>query len=153
MDERRFAAWRTFLAAHGAVLRKLEQELADETGLSLGWYEVLLHLQRAPERRLRMHELAERVLLTPSGLTRMVDRMVEAGLVRREQCPSDRRVSYAALTDRGRRRLQKTSPVHVRGVEEHFADHLTDREAEVLQRALGKVLADLRPDLAERIAQ
>jgi DNA-binding MarR family transcriptional regulator len=100
-----------------------------------------------------MHELADRILLTPSGLTRVVDRMVDAGLVRREQCRTDRRVYYATLTDRGHKRLQKTSPVHLRGVEEHFTSHLTDREAEVLRKALGKVLADIRPDLAERIAQ
>lgn len=153
MDENRLAAWRMFLTAHGAVVRALEQELADETGLPLGWYEVLLHLRRAPDRRLRMHELADRILLTPSGLTRVVDRMADAGLVRREQCASDRRVYYATLTERGRKRLRATTPVHLRGIDEHFACHLTDREAEVLQKALGKVLADVRPDLAERLAQ
>lgn len=149
MDERHREAWRTFLMAHGAVVRKLEHELAEETGLPLGWYEVLLHLSWAPDRRLRMQELAGSILLTPSGLTRVVDRMEAEGLVRREPCPHDRRVSYATLTEQGRNRLRKASPVHLRGVEEHFARHLTDREADVLCKALGKVLGG-RPTTQQR---
>ena len=131
-----------FLMAHGAVVKKLEHELVEETGLPLGWYEVLLHLSWAPERRLRMQELAGRILLTPSGLTRVVDRMEAEGLVQREPCPTDRRALYATLTQPGLKRLRDASPVHLRGVEEHFARHLTDREADVLRKALGKVLAD-----------
>lgn len=140
MDETRLDAWRAFLMAHSAVVRRLEQELLEDTGLPLGWYEVLLHLSRAPEQRLRMHDLADRILLTPSGLTRLVDRMETDGLVRRAPCPSDRRVSYATLTAQGLGRLRKASPVHLRGVEEHFARHLTDREAVVLKKALGRIL-------------
>lgn len=139
------ATWATFLRAHRAVVRQLEHELAEEAGLPLAWYEVLLHLRNAPDRRLRMQDLADRAVLTPSGLTRLVDRMEAEGLVRREPCPSDRRVSYATLTAHGRNRLRKAAPVHLRGVEEHFGRHLTEHEEKVLQRALGKVLGELRP--------
>jgi DNA-binding MarR family transcriptional regulator len=139
MAEDRLAVWETFLMAHGAVLRTLAQELEAETGLPLGWYEVLLHLRRAEGRRLRMQELAANVLLTPSGLTRVVDRMEAEGLVRRDACPGDRRGSYAVLTKDGASRLRRASPIHLRGVEEHFSRHLTDREATVLRTALAKV--------------
>jgi DNA-binding MarR family transcriptional regulator len=144
MEPKRLEAWQAFMAAHRAVVKELAHELEAETGLPLAWYEVLLYLQRAPDQRLRMQELADSVVLTPSGLTRLVDHMEAAGLVRREACPTDRRGSYAVLAKKGYKRLSDTAPVHLRGVEEHFASHLTDHEAAVLSKALGKVLAALR---------
>lgn len=138
-DERRLDAWRAFLTAHQAVLRQLEQELRDERDLPLAWYEVLLHLSRAPEGRLRMHELADSILLTPSGLTRLADRMEQAGLIERVTCPTDRRGVWAAITKQGRRRLREAAPVHLRGIDEHFAQHLTDDEVDVLVHAFAKL--------------
>jgi DNA-binding MarR family transcriptional regulator len=93
-----------------------------------------------------MGDLARRALLTPSGLTRLVDRMETAGLVERKACGSDRRGSWATLTTAGRKKLKESSPVHVRGVEQYFARHLTKEEAKALTRSLNKMLADVRGD-------
>jgi DNA-binding MarR family transcriptional regulator len=132
-------AWRSFLEAHAAVVDVLERELRAEEDLPLSWYDVLVQLSEAASRSLRMQELAERVLLSKSGLTRLVDRMEHAGLVERAACEQDRRGTYARLTDAGLQRLQATTPTHVRGVREHFAQHLEDHEADLLANALGRV--------------
>jgi DNA-binding MarR family transcriptional regulator len=151
LDERRMAAWRALLASHAALVGRLGEELQEEKGLPLPWYEVLLWLNQAPEGRLRMGELAESLLLTPSGVTRLVDRMESEGLVRREQCPSDRRGWNAVITQAGRSRLRSAAPVHLRGVQRHFGRHLTDQEADLLADVLGRVLSDVCPDSAARL--
>jgi DNA-binding MarR family transcriptional regulator len=150
-DDRRIGAWRALLATHAALVDRLGEELQDERDLPLPWYEVLLFLNRAPEGRLRMGELAGSLILTPSGATRLVDRMEDEGLVERQRCPSDRRGWLAVITPAGRARLKAASPVHLRGVEEHFGRHLSDEDADLLASILGRVLIDLRPDTAERI--
>jgi DNA-binding MarR family transcriptional regulator len=118
------------------VTEVLARELKDDEGLPLAWYDVLVQLQEAPGRQLRMQELAAAVLLSKSGLTRLVDRMEREGLVRRAACPDDRRGVLCELTDEGYDTLRRTSRTHLRGIEEHFASHLDDHEAEVLARAL-----------------
>ena len=153
LDDRRLNAWRALLASHAALVDRLSEELQEEKDLPLPWYEVLLFLARAPDGRLRMGELAGSLLLTPSGVTRLVDRMEADGLVQRQQCPSDRRGWNAVITPAGRARLRSASPVHLRGVERHFGRHLTDEEAELLADVLGRVLGELRPDTAERIRE
>lgn len=151
LDDRRLAAWRALLASHAALVGRLGEELQDEKGLPLPWYEVLLWLGQAPEGRMRMGELADSLLLTPSGVTRLIDRMETDGLVQRQQCPSDRRGWNAVITPAGRARLRSAAPVHLRGVEEHFGRHLTDEEADVLANVLGRVLGDVCPDMATRL--
>ncbi len=152
-DPERLAAWRLLLETHAAVVDRLGAELEAECGLPLAWYDVLLQLSGAPQGRLRMRDLADAVLLSRSGLTRLVDRMVAAGLVCREAHPSDGRGANAVLTPAGRAALRRAAPVHLRGIEAHFARHLTDAEAGVLRTALDRVLtAELgagrtRPDL------
>ena len=143
-DDSRLAAWRSLLEAHAALTELLERELVGERGLPLSRYEVLLRLVEAPGGRLRMQELASSVLLSKSGLSRLVDRMEVAGLVRRERCPSDRRGAFAVLTDQGRSALRRAAPVHLRGIHEHFARHLDDEEARTLAAALGRVSAAAR---------
>jgi DNA-binding MarR family transcriptional regulator len=138
-------AWRSFLRAHARVTRVLDAELSAECDLPLGSYEVLLHLAEAPGRSLRMTDLADRVLLSRSGLTRLVDRMERDGLLRRESCPSDARGTNAVLTGAGIERLRAAAPVHLRGVREHVIDVLTPGEVEVLARALGRVAGPLDP--------
>lgn len=137
----RIEAWHLFLQAGSRVLEALEDELRDERGLSLSFYEVLLRLYHAPDGRMRMQQLAGEVLLSKSGLTRLVDRMVEEGLVERASCPTDRRGVEAIITDAGRARLREAAPVHLRGIREHFTGHLTESESRALTRALGKVVA------------
>jgi DNA-binding MarR family transcriptional regulator len=137
----RMAAWVTLLQAHAAVVAALGEKLEKERGLPLSWHEVLVHLAAAPEGKLRMQDLARSVLLSKSGVTRLVDRMEEAGLVERAACASDRRVIYTAITDRGRSDLNGALPVFVEGFDEHFARFLSDGDAKALRSSLRKVLA------------
>ena len=141
LDDPRLAAWRGLLNAHAAVVALIERDLARAEGalLPLTWYDVLLALVEAPERRLRLHELARRVVLSRSGLTRLVDRLEAAGLLRREPDPTDGRGAYAVLTDEGRAALRRTWPAYAAGIVEHFARHLTEDEARVIAAALGRV--------------
>ena len=135
-DDPRIGAWRAFLRAHAHVVRRLERELAEEQGLALTDYDVLVQLAGADQRRLRMSELADRLLLSRSGATRLVDRLVADGLVERVTCDDDRRGQWAALTDGGRRRLRDAAPTHLRGVSEHFLDRLSADELASLERML-----------------
>lgn len=144
LDEARSVAWRKFITAHAAVIERIERDLAKEEVLPLGWYDVLLALAEAPERRLRMHELARAVVLSRSGLTRMVDRLERAGLLCRESCPTDRRGSFAVLTDEGLAALHRAWPVYARGISEHFGRHLRDEEVRALTGTLDRILAAAR---------
>ncbi len=134
------AAWRAFLEAHALTVETLTRELRDAEDLPLTWYDVLVQLHEAPEGRLRMQELADAVLLSKSGVTRLVDRMEQAGLVARARCTDDRRGTFAALTPAGRQRLRETAPTHLRGVAEHFAALFDDEEAELLERLLLRII-------------
>ena len=136
----RLAAWTTFLRAHSRVVRELERELLAEQELALTDYDVLVQLSAAPDRRLRMSELADRLLLSRSGVTRLVDRLVADGLVERVTCESDRRGQWAALTDAGYDRLRRASPTHLRGVATHFLDRLSADDLRSLERMLAGVL-------------
>ncbi|MFN8557890.1 MAG: MarR family transcriptional regulator [Dehalococcoidia bacterium] len=153
-DAARLAAWRAFLTAHAALTEALEAELRAERDLSLPWYDVLVQLSEAPAGAMRMQDLARSTLLSKSGLTRLVDRMEQAGLVERRPCPDDQRGRLAVLTTAGRAALRRAAPVHLRGVEEHFARHLTDAEVALLHAALGNVLAALgRPAMPNEPAE
>lgn len=138
----RISVWRMFLRAHSDTVRRLERDLAAETGLPLGSYDVLLQLAEAPKRRLRMAELADRVLLSRSGLTRLVDRLQADGLVVREPFPGDARGTYTVLTAAGLDRLRRAAPVHLGGVQEYWLSHFTDDELHDLQRLLGRLDGD-----------
>jgi DNA-binding MarR family transcriptional regulator len=139
----RMKVWASFLQAHAALVDALEAELQDRRDLPLSWYDVLITLAQAEGGELRMQDLARRVLLSKSGLTRLFDRMEQAGLVERRECESDRRGTYAAMTAEGRRVLRRAMPVHGKGVEEHFLSHLTAAEAAAMQSAFGKILQAL----------
>jgi DNA-binding MarR family transcriptional regulator len=138
-------AWRTFLRAHATVTRRLEAELVAEHELPLASYDVLVQLSEAPSRALRMTELAERVLLSRSGLTRLVDRLERDGLVSRQACPNDARGTLAVLTDAGLERLRKAWPTHLRGVSEHVTSKLSPSELATLEQLLGRLLAGDAP--------
>lgn len=137
----RLAVWRAFLETHAAVVDVLEHELRTERDLPLTWYDVLVQLSEAQDHQLRMQDLAQAVLLSKSGLTRLVDRMERAGLVIREPCERDRRGTFARLTDAGLERLRACAPVHLRGVAQHFTSHLTDDEVATLAAAFDRILA------------
>jgi DNA-binding MarR family transcriptional regulator len=114
-----------------------------ETGLPLNWYEVLLYLFEADDQRLRMHELANSLLLSRSAATRFVDRMEQAGLVERVQCPSDRRGTFVSMTRRGMDAFHEAAPFHLRGIERHFAAHVSESDAEWLRQIMGRLGAGL----------
>ncbi len=129
---KQMTAWRSFLEAHAALSRALEEELQDAHELPLAWYDVLLQLSEALGGSLRMQQLADSVLLSKSGLTRLFDRMEAAGYVRRKPCDDDRRGTLAVMTPSGRAALKRAAPVHLSGIERHFARYLSDGEAQVL---------------------
>ena len=134
------AAWAALLRTHAAVVPKLERRLA-ETGLPLSWYDVLLVLNAAPGRRLRMSELGGRAVLSRERVSRVVTELERAGLVRREANPEDGRSSFATVTPEGRTRLRQVAPVYLSGIQEHFLAHLGAGEVRALVRALGRVVA------------
>jgi DNA-binding MarR family transcriptional regulator len=136
-------AWRTFLTAHATVIRRLEAELEEHESLALSDFDVLVQLNAAGGT-LRMRDLAESVLLSRSGLTRRVDRLEAAGYVSRLACETDRRGSFAKLTDAGRERLQHALPIHVRGIEEHFLAQLDAGELAAIQTTLAKIVPSER---------
>lgn len=137
------AAWRAFLTAHARITDELARELKERLGLPLTWYDVLVQLSEAEDHRLRMQELAGKVLLSKSGLTRLIDRMEREGLVRRYPCADDRRGTWAQMTDAGYTVIERSAPTHLKGIREHFADIVEDDEAEVIAAALKRVLAGL----------
>jgi DNA-binding MarR family transcriptional regulator len=143
--------WRTFLEAAFALIDILDDELQEERGISLRWYDVLVHLEEA-EHGIRMNELASRILASKSGLTRVIDRMEEAGLVERRRPDGDRRVIEIVMTPAGEEALANARSVHRRGIEEHFAQHLSKRDLDGLSRALEKVSGHVRPLRPGRIS-
>ena len=136
--ETALSAWATFLQAHAAVIRRLGSELESQTGMSIADYDVLVTLARSG-RTLRMSDLADRVVLSRSGMTRRVDRLEAAGLVERRECATDRRGAFAHLTDGGLERLRQVSPVHLRGIQRHFTSRMDPTELDGLRSALSKV--------------
>ncbi len=137
---RALRAWRLFLTAHATVAEVLDEELQAERQMPLTWYDVLVNLDEAPGGRLRMQHLANAVLFSRSGLTRLVDRMAHEGLIAREACPDDRRGTFAVLTTAGKRALRRAAPVHHRGITKHFTGRLDDADIRSLESILSKVL-------------
>jgi DNA-binding MarR family transcriptional regulator len=149
LDPVELSVWRTFLRAHAQVTRRLEQDLLAEHDLPLASYDVLVQLSEAPGRSLRMTELAERVLLSRSGLTRLVDRLVRDGLVQRQACPSDARGTLAVLTDAGAGKLAQAWPTHLRGVVDTVVGRLSGEELQTLGALLGRLVD---PDADDGVA-
>jgi DNA-binding MarR family transcriptional regulator len=135
----RLGAWRAFLTAHVRLERLLDEELRLEHDLSLAEYDALVQLTEVPGRRLRMHQLADRVLLSRSGITRLVDRLVADGLVERVACTSDGRGAEAVITHAGIAKLREASSTHLRGVEGHFLDSIDPADLAVVERAMDSV--------------
>jgi DNA-binding MarR family transcriptional regulator len=134
-------AWGSLLRAHATLMRQLDADLERETGLALADFDVLAQLAAA-HGELRMTELADRALISRSGMTRRVARLVDEGLVRRDRAGADARGVVVALTDAGIARLAETAPVHARGISTLFVAQLDDQELALLERALNKVIVD-----------
>ena len=133
--------WRSFLQTHSTVVKYLERRMEEQHGLPLAWWDVLLQLAEGPDGRLRMGELAESVLLTRSGITRLVDRMIVEGLVDREPCAGDRRGYYAVITQKGRDTIERVGPDHSRDAWEVFLGHINEEEAVLMGKVFNRVLA------------
>lgn len=129
-------AWQGLLHAYHEVVRRLDRELREDHDMSLAAYDVLLRLARAPGRELRMSELAERVMLSPSGITRTVDRLAARGLVERRSHPEDARGAVAHLTDEGLQELRRAARTHLRGIRRHFTGRLEDAQLRSVASAL-----------------
>lgn len=138
---RGLGAWDSFLRAHATLMRRLDTDLERDTGLPLADFDVLAQLA-AGHGELRMTELADRALISRSGMSRRVSRLVDEGLVRRAKADTDGRGIVVAISDRGIARLAETAPVHLRGVSKLFVEQLDDQELGLLERALNKVIVD-----------
>ena len=141
LDGLRSSLWRLFLTAHTRLLERMEQALAEADLPSMDWYDVLYTLKEAPDHRLRLSELAEKVLLSRSNLTRLVDRLERAGLLCRESCPSDRRGTFAVLTEAGLAMQERMWVVYSDAIASYFAAHIDDDEAQMLQPLLKRLIA------------
>jgi len=139
-------AFAALLQVHAAVVRKLEERLEAHRLVPIAQYDVLLELNAAPGRRLRMQQLSDRVVLSRSRVSRVVDEMEKVGLVRRDPDPDDKRAAFAVITDDGRAALRKAAPVYLQGIEEEFLSHLSAGERKSLERSLRKVLDAGRRD-------
>jgi DNA-binding MarR family transcriptional regulator len=146
---RQLESWVSFLRAHAAITRELSAQLQREHDLTLNDYEVLLHLSHAEDGRMRRVDLAERVVLTASGITRLLEGLERAGYVCKESCAADARVSYAAQTDKGRKKLGSAAETHLRGVDELFVSRYSGSELTALAELLGRLPvtgADCKPE-------
>jgi DNA-binding MarR family transcriptional regulator len=143
-----FALWAGFAQTHAALARQLDADLRTAHGLPLGELEILLWLAHGPCERMRMAALAETVPLSPSGVSRAVERLAARGLVRRDRCPEDRRGAYAVLTESGVARVRAASATYAAGIRGAFLDALTSEERELLARIWERLLArtDMAPD-------
>jgi DNA-binding MarR family transcriptional regulator len=138
-DRQRLQAWRDFVLSYNRIMPVLEREMDARTGITLSQYDVLLRLAETVQGRMKMSDLADAIVYSTGGLTRLFERMCRAGLVRREPSGDDRRVIYAVLTDHGRQRLQAASAVHLDGVGRHFAICLPDEEVDVVASFLARL--------------
>lgn len=143
LDDEQQQAWRVLVTVPRRLMARLDADLQDGKGMSLADYEVLAYLSEVPDQALRMAELAEQLVLSPSGLTRRLDGMVRAGMVERRACPSDGRGSLAVLTDEGRRRLEDAAPAHLESVRAYVVEQLTRADLVGLAVAMARIVAAL----------
>ncbi|MEH2153496.1 MarR family winged helix-turn-helix transcriptional regulator [Nostoc sp.] len=141
LDNQRNLVWRLFITANVKLLDRIGEKFSQAGLPSMDWYDVLLTLKESPEHCLRLSELAEKTLLSRSNLTHLVDRLEKAGLLYRKRCPSDRRGTYAVLTEAGLEMQQKMWKVYSEGIAEYFGCYLDDEELQVMQRVLKRMLA------------
>jgi DNA-binding MarR family transcriptional regulator len=139
LDGAALEAWRSYLQSHASILRELDASLVAEHGITTRDYEALLYLAQAPERSLAMSALAERTMLTRSGITRLIDGLVEAGWIERIPCEKDARVSYARLTGDGYEKLRQAGCAHVAAIRRLFLEHFSATEIEQLAQLLSRL--------------
>src|SRR3954470_14616645 len=139
-NELELDAWRGFLRSYATLVRELDEELTERHGLPLSSYDVLVQLDEAPDGMLRMSHLADAVLLSRSGLSRLVTRLINMGLIERADCENDARGAFAVITDEGRKRLDEARATHRPAIRERFLDRLSEREQRQLAKIWGRLL-------------
>lgn len=144
IGEEHLRAWRGLITAHAELIEQIDQDLGAAGCVPLSWYDVLIELYEAPERRLRMSDLARRVVLSRSTLTHLAARLEGAGLLARERAPQDRRGAYAVLSAAGVEALRQAWPVYSRGIASYFARHLSEEEAGQLAAIFARIRAARR---------
>lgn len=132
LHDKHLNAWRRFITAHAKLIDSINSEMLEADVIPLHWYDVLIELYEAPEHRLRLSDLARKVVLSKSGLTRLVDKLAEAGLLARQSSPEDGRGAYAVLTDAGLAAMRQAWPVYARGIQSCFSQYLSLEEAEIM---------------------
>jgi DNA-binding MarR family transcriptional regulator len=132
-------AWIAFFVAHGALVHKIDRAMSEAGVVPMDTYDILLTLEMAPDQRLKMSELADRALLSRSGITRLVDRLEADGLLCRQNCPQDRRACHAVITDKGRQERERAWPVYRKAIADHFARHLSSEEAKTVAEIFGRM--------------
>lgn len=151
LDSPYMDAWDSLVRIHNRVIARLDADLAKDAAISLTWYNILSVLADSPELRLRMSEIADRIVLSRSALTRSMDKLVAAGLIARETCPEDERGAYGSLTSKGQDALRHARPIYSRGVQAYFATELTDSDTKSLKPVMDKILVCLNA-ASERLA-
>jgi DNA-binding MarR family transcriptional regulator len=144
--------WSALMQGQALIADAVSERLEAEAGIPLAWHEVLVRLADAPDGRMRMQELADSIWLSKSGLTRLCDRIEEAGYLSRASCPTDRRGTFAVITDAGRAKVREATPIFSRASEDLFLQHLSSRERDVLRSAMRKVIG-ANVSLARKAAQ
>lgn len=140
LDPTHLTAWRSFITAHAQLIAQIDRDLVAASCIPLLWYDVLVELVEAPEQRLRMSELAEKVVLSRSTVTRLVDRLEAEGLLQRQRSSTDRRGAYAVLTEQGRAALRRAWPIYAHSIAHTFARHLSTAEAVLLTTLMERTL-------------
>jgi len=139
-SKQRMELWAALMQGQAMVAGAVSERLEDEAGIPLAWHEVLIRLDEAPDGALRMQQLADSMLLSKSGLTRLCDRIEEAGYLTRASCPTDRRGTFAVITELGRAKVRETRPIFARASEDFFLKHLSTAERKALRSVLEKVI-------------
>jgi DNA-binding MarR family transcriptional regulator len=140
LDTQHLNAWRAFITAHAKLIDWINHEMVEADVIPLHWYDVLIELYEAPEHRLRLSELARKVVLSKSGLTRLVDKVEAVGLLARQSSPEDGRGAYAVLTEAGIEAMRKAWPIYAGGIQAYFAQHLTIGEAKIITDVFERIL-------------
>lgn len=135
VSEQELGAWRAFIKAHAKIIELIEMDLAEQKRVSLTTYDVLIELYEAPNRKLRLGDLTQKVILTKSGISRLIDRLEREGLLRREKSEEDKRGAYAVLTDDGENELRRAWPVYAKGIKKYFASPLDANDFQALNSA------------------
>ncbi|UUZ86105.1 MarR family winged helix-turn-helix transcriptional regulator [Paenibacillus sp. P26] len=148
LQEDQLAAWRAFVNAYAAVIERIEQDLSSNRKVPLTTYDVLVALYQSPEKKLRMSELAGKVVITRSGLTRVIERLEREGYVRRERTDEDRRGAFAVLTREGKRAFLETWPAYAEGIYSYFASVLSEEERRAIEKGLSKVYREAKKGTA-----